>query len=53
MKKMGTTPAQKISVLEILSKLVYAPNNECCQHHYEQLKNTDLKSVINYFDQKA
>ena len=48
---MGITPAQKMSVLEIISKLVYAQNFECYQLHYQQLKNTNLKSVIDYFDQ--
>ena len=36
-EKMGITPAQKMNVLEIISKLVYAQNFECYQLHYQQL----------------
>ena len=50
-EKMGITAAQRMSVLEIISKLVYSQDQQNYHVHYQQLKETKLKSVIEYYDQ--
>ena len=50
-EKMNITSAQRMSVLEILSKLVYAQDEENYHIYYQQLKDTKIKSVIEYYDQ--
>ena len=49
-EKMGISAAQRITVLEIICKLVYAQNDEEYQKFYQLLKQTKLKEVIHYFD---
>ena len=50
-EKMGITTAQRMSVLEILSKLVYSQDEENYLVYYQQLKETKIKSVIEYDNQ--
>ena len=50
-EKMGITAAQRMSVLEIISKLVYSQDQQDYHVYYQQLKETKLKSVIEYYDQ--
>ena len=45
-----TNAAQRIIVLEIISKLVYAQDEEEYMKFYQQLKESNLKQVIEYFD---
>ena len=45
-EKMNITSAQRLSVLEILSRLVYAQDEENYHIYYQQLKDTKIKSVI-------
>ena len=49
-EKVGINAAQRITVLEILSRLVYARNEEEYFKYYQQLKNTKLNRVIQYFN---
>ena len=49
-EKMAIFAAQKITVLEIICKLVYAHNDEEYQKFYQLLKQTKLKELIHYFD---
>ena len=48
--KMGINAAQRITVLEIISKLVYARDEEEHMKFNQQLKESNLKQVIEYFD---
>ena len=48
---MGITAAQRVTVLELISKLAYAQSEESYQIIYEQLMETKLKAVLNYFDE--
>ena len=48
---MAITAAHQTSVLEIISKLVYAQDQQNYHVHYQQLKETKLKSVVEYYDQ--
>lgn len=49
-EKVCINAAQRITVLEIISKLVYARNEEEYCKYYRQLQDTKLKRVIQYFD---
>ena len=49
-EKMNITTAQRVTVLEIITKLVYAQNEASYNQFYQQLQNTKLTSVLNYFD---
>lgn len=50
-QKMGITAVQRISVLEILSKLAM-PRTKVNYHlYYQQLRDTKIKSVVEYYDQ--
>jgi len=48
--KMGISAAQRVTVLEIISKLAYAKDEEDYRKYYQQLRDTKLKRVIEYFD---
>ena len=48
--KMYVTSDQRKMVLEIITKLVYARNATEYQQCYRHLKDTKLKSVVQYFD---
>jgi len=48
--KMGINAAQRVTVLEIFSKLAYAKDEEDYSRYYQQLTETKLKRVIEYFD---
>ena len=50
-EKMAITAAQQMSVLENISKLVYAQDQQNYHVHYQQLKETKLMSVVEYYDQ--
>ena len=50
-ERMGITAAQRMCVLEIISKLVYSQDQQNYHVHYQHLKETNLKSVIEYYDQ--
>ena len=49
-EKMNVTAAQRVTVLEIITKLVYAQNETSYDQFYQQLQNIKFKSVLNYFD---
>ena len=49
-EKMGISAAQRVTVLEIISKLAYAKDEEDYSKYYQQLMETKLKRVIKYFD---
>ena len=48
--KMYVTSEQRKMVLEIITKLVYARSESEYQQYYRHLKDTKLKSVVQYFD---
>ena len=48
--KMGISAAQRITVLEIISKLVYARDEEEYMKFYRQLRESNLNQVIEYFE---
>ena len=50
-EKMGITAAQRVTVLDLFSKLVYAQSEESYQVIYNKLLETKLKSVLNYYDE--
>ena len=50
LEKVGINAAQKVAVLEIMHRLVYARDEEEYSKLYQQLKNINLKQVIQYFD---
>ena len=49
--KMYVTSEQRKMVLEIITKRVYARNETEYQQYYRHLKDTKLKSVVQYFDE--
>ena len=48
--KMDINAAQRVTALEIISKLAYAKDEEDYSKYYQQLMETKLKRVIEYFD---
>ena len=50
-EKMGITAAQRVTVLDLISKLAYAQSEEAYQVIYEKLLEMKLKSVLNYYDE--
>ena len=48
--KMGISAAQRITVLEIISKLVYDRDEEEYMKFYRQLRESNLNQVIEYFE---
>ena len=49
-EKMNLNAAQRLTVLEIIAKLAYARDEDDYFKHYQQLKETKLAEVIEYFD---
>lgn len=50
-EKVGITAAQKVMVLELITKLVYARDEDEYCKFYQQLKETKLKQVLQYYDE--
>ena len=50
LEKVGINAAQKVAVLEIINKLVYARDEEEYSKFYQKLKDTKLNQVIQYFN---
>ena len=50
-EKVGITATQKIMVSELITKLVYAPDEDEYSKFYQQLKETKLKQVLQYYDE--
>ena len=50
-EKMGITAAQRVTVLDLISKLAYAQSEESYQIIYEKLQETKLESVLDYYDE--
>ena len=48
--KMGITAAERSHVLDILQRMSYATNEEAYFSAYEELKQTKLKIVLDYFN---
>jgi zinc finger SWIM domain-containing protein 3 len=49
-EKLGVTSAERMAVLEILSKLVYAHSEQEYAGHYLALKDLKITSVLEYFE---
>ena len=49
-EKMNLNAAQRVTVLEIIAKLAYARDEDDYLKYYQQLKETKLTEVIDYFD---
>ena len=49
-EKLGVTTAERNLVLEIIQKMVYAKNEDEYSVLYSELAETNLKSVIEYFN---
>ena len=49
-EKLGITPGERISSLELLQKMAYASSENEYQALYDELKDTLPQQVINYFD---
>ena len=49
-EKMNLNAALRVTVLEIIAKLAYARDEDDYLKYYQQLKETKLTEVIDYFD---
>ena len=49
-ERVGVTSAERYMVLEIVQRMVYSTNEEMYMKYYEELKETKLTKVIEYFD---
>ena len=49
-EKVGITSAERYMVLEIVQRMVYSTNEEMYMKYYEELKETKLTKVIEYFN---
>ena len=47
-EKMGITAAERLRALEILSRIAHSKSQQAYDKHLNELKNTKLKSVIDY-----
>ena len=48
--KLGITQSERTLVLELLQKMAYATGEDQYLQFYDQLKGTNIKSVLEYFD---
>ena len=48
--KLGLTQAERTHALVIVQKMLYASSEDEYMQHYGLLKDTNLKSVLDYFD---
>ena len=48
--KMGITSGEKLTVLEIIQKIAYAPSEAEYNKNYQDLRSTQLHRVIAYFE---
>ena len=48
--KLGILPGERDHALELLTKLAYSFSPQEYDNHYEDLKESGLKSVILYYD---
>ena len=48
--KMGITAAERLHVLDILQRMSYATNEEKYFNAYQELQQTKLKAVLDYFN---
>lgn len=49
-EKMNISAAQRVTILELITKMVYAQNETSYEEFYQQLQKTKFKLVLNYFD---
>ncbi len=50
-EKLGITSAERTLALEIIQKLAYSQSEDVYSKHYKELQNTNLHSVISYFNE--
>lgn len=50
-EKLGITSAERNLALEIVQKLAYSQSQDIYEKHYQELLNTNLHSVIKYFNE--
>ena len=50
-EKLGITSAQRCLALEIVQKIAYSASEATYNVHYKELCNTNLKSVIQYYNE--
>ena len=48
--KLGLLPGERDHALELLTKLAYSSSPQEYENHYKDLKESGLKSVIEYYD---
>lgn len=49
-EKLGITSAERTLALEVIQKLAYSQSEDVYSKNYEELLNTNLHAVINYFN---